>query len=89
MGLPLMRIVFQEIIMRSFLWPFTVAMVTVPLHSTRPQLQGLFLAANTSEQLDNFTDVTFTQMQYRGTVSIGSPPQDLELIFDTGSSVSH
>lgn len=42
---------------------------------------------NASVFLNNIENVNFTQIQYKGEVSVGTPPQRFSLIFDTGSSV--
>ena len=67
------------------------APISIPLqpvfHSPPPAPFFSTYSDNSSLPLINFRNVVPTQMQYKGTLSLGSPAQSFELIFDTGSSV--
>ena len=45
------------------------------------------LTRNGSVPITNYMNVHPSQMQYKGRIQLGTPPQDFDLIFDTGSSV--
>jgi hypothetical protein len=45
--------------------------------------------ASGSIQLNNYLNVFLTQAQYYANISIGTPPQSLRVILDTGSAVSY
>lgn len=63
--------------------------ISIPLHPVNPSplLQGV-MYTNSSLPLINYRNVKFTQMQYKGSLSLGSSGQTMDFIFDTGSSVS-
>ena len=53
---------------------------------TGTQLYTSLYGKNTSKELDNRSDVSHMQQQYRGVVYLGTPPVPFTLLFDTGSS---
>ena len=58
----------------------------IPLH--RDLLPARLLASG-SIQLNNYLNVSPTQAQYYANISIGTPPQSLRVIIDTGTAVSY
>jgi len=62
-----------------------ISALRIPMHRrVRPgrQLVG-------SSPLDNYKNVSTTQMQYYANITLGTPPQFLSVLFDTGSSYNY
>lgn len=64
----------------ALIFHLVASQVTMELYRSSALLQS-------QVDLKNIENVKPTQMQYKGKLSLGSPSQQFEVIFDTGSTV--
>lgn len=62
-----------------------ISAIRIPLH--RRARPGRQLAG--SSPLSNYVNVSTTQMQYYANITLGTPPQFISVLFDTGSSYTY
>jgi hypothetical protein len=64
----------------------SISALRIPLQ--RRLRSGRLLASDNSP-LNNYKNVTVRQLQYYANITIGTPPQYLSVLFDTGSSYNY
>ena len=83
----LLRVLFPLLLIPASSFEVQIQPVAHPYRRFREAFKYLSAFQTPPELLlENFQNVRATQLQYRGTLFFGSPPQGFELIFDTGSS---